>query len=72
VTGEATGLTVVMVSRVLAIYYYAYFLVVLPVLGLRETPSRVPDTISTPVLSGHGAVAHAVGAQVTPASDRPA
>ena len=54
-TGEATGLTVLLVSRVLTIYYYAYFLLVLPLLGLLETPSQVPETISTPVLpGGHG------------------
>ena len=70
VTGATTGIPVVTVSQVLALYYYAYFLVILPVLGLRETPSKVPDTISTPVLSGRGAMAHAVGAQVTPLEDR--
>ncbi len=56
VTGEATGLTVLWVSRILTIYYYAYFLVVLPLLGLMETPLQMPETISSPVLSGkHGA-----------------
>ena len=53
-TGAATGLTVVWVSRIFALYYFAYFLLILPILGLRETPSQVPDSISTPVLSGHG------------------
>jgi len=55
VTGEATGFTVVMMSRVLAIYYFAYFLVVLPALGLLEKTLPVPETISTPVLPKGGA-----------------
>ena len=49
----------VWVSRFLAAYYFAYFLLVLPILGLRETPLPVPDSISSPVLSGHGAAIHA-------------
>ncbi len=55
VTGDATGFTVVMLSRVLAIYYFAYFLVVLPALGLLEKTLPVPETISTPVLPKGGA-----------------
>jgi ubiquinol-cytochrome c reductase cytochrome b subunit len=38
-------------SRIAAIYYFAYFLVITPLLGLRETPLPAPDSISTPVLS---------------------
>lgn len=60
--GEATGFTVVWLSRILTLYYYGYFLLVLPLLGLRETPSQVPDSISAPVLSHGGAVAMPVGA----------
>jgi quinol-cytochrome oxidoreductase complex cytochrome b subunit len=41
----------VWLSRILATYYFAYFLVIIPLLGLRETPLPVPDSISTPVLS---------------------
>ena len=52
VAGDPTGLSIVWFSRALTLYYYAYFLVILPILGWRERPSRVPDTISTPVLSG--------------------
>ena len=53
-------------AQILALYYYAYFLVILPVLGLRETPSKQPDSISVPVLSsgagGHGMPAGALAA----------
>ena len=46
------------VSRLGALYYFAYFLLITPILGLRETPLPVPESISTPVLS-HPAAAPA-------------
>jgi quinol-cytochrome oxidoreductase complex cytochrome b subunit len=39
------------VSRVAALYYFLYFLVITPLLGLRETPLSAPESISSPVLS---------------------
>jgi len=54
----------VWLSRVAALYYFAYFLVILPVLGLIETPLPVPESISAPVLS-HPASAPA-GATASP------
>jgi len=59
--GDPTGLTVTTFSQFLAVYYYAYFLVVLPLLGLTEKTLSPPETISTPVLS-HGSTALPVGA----------
>ena len=55
----ASGLTLldsdinsyVWLSRIAALYYFAYFLVITPVLGLTETPLPVPESISAPVLS---------------------
>jgi quinol-cytochrome oxidoreductase complex cytochrome b subunit len=41
-------------ARIFGIYYFAYFLVITPLLGLFEQPLPVPESISTPVLS-HGA-----------------
>ncbi|WP_337186489.1 cytochrome b N-terminal domain-containing protein [Phenylobacterium sp.] len=41
----------VWLSRVATVYYFAYFLVILPVLGLTEKPLPVPESISEPVLS---------------------
>jgi ubiquinol-cytochrome c reductase cytochrome b subunit len=32
------------------LYYYAFFLVILPVLGLVETPRRIPNSITEAVL----------------------
>ncbi len=40
----------VWLSRFATLYYFAYFLVVMPVLGLIEKPRPVPETISSPVL----------------------
>jgi ubiquinol-cytochrome c reductase cytochrome b subunit len=40
----------VWLSRLATLYYFAYFLVVMPVLGLIEKPRAVPETISSPVL----------------------
>ena len=44
--------TVTNFSLLLTIYYFLFFLVILPVLGLRERPERVPDTIAKPVTQG--------------------
>jgi ubiquinol-cytochrome c reductase cytochrome b subunit len=41
----------VWLSRVATLYYFAYFLIILPVLGLTEKPLPVPESISEPVLS---------------------
>ena len=60
-SGDPVGLSVTVFSRVFVLYYYAYFLLVLPLLGLREKPLPVPETISTPVLS-HGSAAIPAGA----------
>ena len=37
-------------TRFLTLYYFAYFLLITPWMGLRETPLPVPESISTPVL----------------------
>ncbi|MEX1061109.1 MAG: cytochrome b, partial [Methyloceanibacter sp.] len=39
-------------ARVFSIYYFAFFLVVMPVVGLIEKPRRLPGSITEPVL-GH-------------------
>jgi quinol-cytochrome oxidoreductase complex cytochrome b subunit len=41
----------VWLSRIAALYYFAYFWVITPALGLFETPLPVPESISAPVLS---------------------
>ena len=41
----------VWLSRFATLYYFAYFMIILPVLGLTETPRPVPESITDPVLS---------------------
>ena len=43
--------SMVWLSRFATLYYFGYFLVILPILGLTETPTAQPESISTPVLS---------------------
>jgi ubiquinol-cytochrome c reductase cytochrome b subunit len=42
----------VWLSRLATLYYFAYFFLVMPVLGLTEKPLPTPETISSPVLGG--------------------
>ncbi|OXE35889.1 MAG: cytochrome b [Phenylobacterium zucineum] len=56
--------SIVWLSRLATAYYFAYFLIILPVLGLTETPLPQPESISQPVLS-HSANAPA-GAAASP------
>jgi quinol-cytochrome oxidoreductase complex cytochrome b subunit len=48
-TKPPSGIYVVL-SRVLAFYYFAFFLLVLPLLGFVETTRPLPKSISEPVL----------------------
>jgi quinol-cytochrome oxidoreductase complex cytochrome b subunit len=41
----------VWLSRIATLYYFGYFWVITPMLGLTETPLPVPESISSPVLS---------------------
>jgi hypothetical protein len=43
----------VVLSRVLIFYNFAFFLLVLPVLGFFETTKPLPESISEPVLKVH-------------------
>lgn len=49
----------VIASRILTIYYFAHFLVILPVLGMIEKPKPLPESISKAVLDAHGGSASA-------------
>jgi ubiquinol-cytochrome c reductase cytochrome b/c1 subunit len=46
----------VLIAQLCTAYYFAYFLVILPVLGRLERPLRLPDSISIPVLRGGGPI----------------
>jgi len=39
-------------TRLATLYYFAFFFVILPLVGLKEKPLPIPATISEPVLSG--------------------
>lgn len=54
---EPFKFTVETFSQLLTLYYFAYFLLILPLLGLREKPGRMPDTIAKPVLEGQAVAA---------------
>jgi ubiquinol-cytochrome c reductase cytochrome b subunit len=72
IVGEPSGFilfdsdinSITWLSRIGALYYFAYFLLVMPILGLTEKPLPVPESISEPVLS-HPAGAPA-GATASP------
>jgi ubiquinol-cytochrome c reductase cytochrome b/c1 subunit len=45
----------VLASRLLTLYYFAFFLVIMPLLGMFERPKPVPATIADSILSRGGA-----------------
>jgi ubiquinol-cytochrome c reductase cytochrome b subunit len=49
----AEGLYVVM-SQLGTLYYFGFFLVIMPILGLVETPRRIPNSITEAVLEKNG------------------
>jgi len=51
--GNPIGLGVTTLSQVLAAYYFAFFLVIMPWIGLKEDPLPVPASISEAVLAEH-------------------
>jgi ubiquinol-cytochrome c reductase cytochrome b/c1 subunit len=51
------------IARVASIYYFAHFLIILPLLGKLERPRPLPSSISEPVLKGGGRMAAAAAAK---------
>jgi quinol-cytochrome oxidoreductase complex cytochrome b subunit len=49
----------VTISQIGTLYYFAYFIVILPLLSVLERPRPLPASISEPVLKGGGTVAGA-------------
>jgi len=62
----AIGVDFLLMGRVLTIYYFAYFLVILPVLGIIEKPTARPASIEAAVL-GDGADTRAGSSAPQPA-----
>jgi ubiquinol-cytochrome c reductase cytochrome b subunit len=52
--GKPAEGTYVLIARISTAYYFAYFLVILPLLGRVERPLPLPESISRPVLRGGG------------------
>ena len=46
-------------ARLFTVYYFAYFLIILPVLGLVEKTKPLPNSISESILQGKTAGAKA-------------
>jgi ubiquinol-cytochrome c reductase cytochrome b/c1 subunit len=55
----------IVVGQILTAYYYVHFLIILPLLGLIETPNPLPNSISESVLGG-SATAMPAGAHAAP------
>ncbi|ESQ88276.1 cytochrome B [Asticcacaulis sp. AC460] len=51
--GTAIGLKVVTLSQILTAYYFSFFLIIMPWIGLKEDPLPVPASISEAVLADH-------------------
>ena len=49
-------------TRLFTAYYFAFFFLIMPIVGLKETPLPIPATISEPVLSGGDAMTSAAPA----------
>jgi ubiquinol-cytochrome c reductase cytochrome b/c1 subunit len=47
----------VLAAQILTFYYFAFFLIIMPLLGMFETPKAVPATIADAVLAKRGNVA---------------
>jgi ubiquinol-cytochrome c reductase cytochrome b subunit len=56
VGGKPAEQPYVLIAQLCTAYYFAYFLVILPLLGRLERPLRLPDSISLPVLRGGGPI----------------
>lgn len=51
---KASAFRFIHLAQILTVYYFAYFLVILPLLGLSERPKNEPESIHKSVLGGHG------------------
>ena len=51
--GNPIGLGVTLLSQILGLYYFAFFLIIMPWIGLKEDPLPVPASISEAVLAEH-------------------
>ncbi len=57
VSGGHFGMKIIALGQMATLYYFAYFLVILPLLSIFERPLPLPLSISQPVLKGGGGAA---------------
>jgi len=57
--GNFHGVPFLLIGQLSTLYYFAHFIVVIPVISLLERPKTLPTSISQPVLPGGGATAGA-------------
>lgn len=55
VEATAFGIPLVWVARIATLYYFAYFLLIMPLVGLIETPKKLPPSIAQSVLGDSAA-----------------
>jgi ubiquinol-cytochrome c reductase cytochrome b subunit len=53
-------------AQIGTLYYFAFFLIILPVLGLIETPRRLPNSITEAVLAKKGGNGRAAASAASP------
>ena len=46
--------TYLLISRIATIYYFAHFIIIMPILGFMEKTKPVPLSIADPIISGSG------------------
>lgn len=52
--GAAPTPTVILIGQIATIYYFAHFLLILPIVSMMERPRPLPNSITEAVLSGKG------------------
>jgi ubiquinol-cytochrome c reductase cytochrome b subunit len=57
VDATVIGIPLVWVARLCSIYYYAFFWLIMPIIGLIETPKKLPASIAQSVLGDSAAAA---------------
>ena len=57
--GHTFGIANVLISQLATLYYFAHFLVIIPIISTIERPKPLPNSISEPVLKGGGTAAGA-------------
>ncbi len=56
----------VLAAQICTAYYFAYFIIILPLLGFIETPKALPVSITDAVLAKNGGHGHPAGATASP------